>query len=562
MARQNVLTRAKKKQVEALLQQQRLQEARDLLIKICRTDKRDSDARLQLAVLHGQLGDYPQAEQCARQVLSIQQQHPSALYLLAMALGHQNKSTEAIDCYEKVIAQQPEFTEALVNLGNMYGVSGQLDKAAAVYSQALVQRPRDPDLLASAGVTWLELGETEQAIQLLEQAPASTENLMNLGIAYAKQDRPDEAVAALTKALSRNPDLAQAHFNLGKIYRQQDLLDKALHSYRQALALQPGNRDFAHNLALVELLLADFAPAWKHFYGRPTRQVSAPDTLPFDLHGRKILLLGEQGLGDEIFFLRFAQQLKQRGADISYNPAKKIASLLQRLDIIDHFPQADEEPDDVDYRFSIADLPLVTGMSSIEDIPPPLALVSDPERRQRAQDLLARAGPAPYFGVTWRAGTAPDRTDGTRQSVRRALYKQIPPQELAKTLQAVTGTILILQREPMPEEIDEFEQTLGRKAHDFSGLNDNLEDMLLLLDLIDEYVCVSNTNVHLRAGLGKPCRVLVPHPPEWRWLASGDHSPWFPGCSVYRQTTEGDWSPGCNALRADLAELTTVGDNC
>ena len=30
----------------------------------------------------------------------------------------------------------------------------------------------------------------------------------------------------------------------------------------------------------------------------------------------------------------------------------------------------------------------------------------------------------------------------------------------------------------------------------------------------------SNANTHLRAGLGRPQRVLVPDPPEWRWMAS------------------------------------------
>ncbi|MCH7544093.1 MAG: hypothetical protein IIB65_10690, partial [Proteobacteria bacterium] len=69
---------------------------------------------------------------------------------------------------------------------------------------------------------------------------------------------------------------------------------------------------------------------------------------------------------------------------------------------------------------------------------------------------------------------------------------------------------------------------------------------------LDDYVTFSTTNVHLRAGAGGTCRVLVPNPPEWRWMAAGDESPWFPGSKVYRQGLDGDWGPAFQALVKDL----------
>jgi hypothetical protein len=64
---------------------------------------------------------------------------------------------------------------------------------------------------------------------------------------------------------------------------------------------------------------------------------------------------------------------------------------------------------------------------------------------------------------------------------------------------------------------------------------------------------MSNANVHLRAGVGGPIRVLVPHPPEWRWGVGGERSPWFPQAAVHRQSDGGgDWSGALAALRAGL----------
>jgi hypothetical protein len=89
-------------------------------------------------------------------------------------------------------------------------------------------------------------------------------------------------------------------------------------------------------------------------------------------------------------------------------------------------------------------------------------------------------------------------------------------------------------------------------VHDLSATNDDLERMLALLAVLDEYVGVSNTNMHLRAGIGLTARVLVPHPPEFRWMAAGDRSPWFPGFGVYRQRVDRDWTEALARLAADL----------
>ncbi len=64
------------------------------------------------------------------------------------------------------------------------------------------------------------------------------------------------------------------------------------------------------------------------------------------------------------------------------------------------------------------------------------------------------------------------------------------------------------------------------------------------------------TNVYLRAGAGRTSRVLVPNPPEWRWMAAGDESPWFPGCPVYRQKLGGDWGEAFARLAGDLLGAT------
>jgi hypothetical protein len=76
--------------------------------------------------------------------------------------------------------------------------------------------------------------------------------------------------------------------------------------------------------------------------------------------------------------------------------------------------------------------------------------------------------------------------------------------------------------------------------------------MLALLALVDDYVGVSNTNMHIRAGAGRAARVLMPAPAEWRWPGDGAGTPWFPGFTCYRQRHDGAWDAALAALREDL----------
>ena len=80
-----------------------------------------------------------------------------------------------------------------------------------------------------------------------------------------------------------------------------------------------------------------------------------------------------------------------------------------------------------------------------------------------------------------------------------------------------------------------------------------VHSLIALVALLDDYVTVSNTNVHLRAATAKSSRVLVPRPAEFRWMTEGSTSPWFPECPVYRQESNGAWDAAFARLASDLA---------
>jgi tetratricopeptide (TPR) repeat protein len=138
---------------------------------------------------------------------------------------------------------------------------------------------------------------------------------------------------------------------------------------------------------------------------------------------------------------------------------------------------------------------------------------------------------------------------------RASLSKAIPPAELGAALRGWRGTVVLLQRGARPGEVARFAAALAGPCHDLSALGDDLPALLSVLAAVDDYVSVSNTNVHLVAGLGRTARVLVPFPAEWRWMRRDGPSPWFPRFPVYRQAQSRDWSAALRQLRADLPHV-------
>jgi hypothetical protein len=172
--------------------------------------------------------------------------------------------------------------------------------------------------------------------------------------------------------------------------------------------------------------------------------------------------------------------------------------------------------------------------------PPSLRITPDAARLDSWRQRLEAAGPRPWIGTTWRAGTP-------HEELAFALHKTVPLPDLMPALKPMGGTVVALQRNPAENEIDNASRSLGDQVHDFSRINDDLEDALAVVSLLDRHVGVSNTNMHLAAAAGTTADVLVPFPPEWRWGLDTD-SPWFPGFRVLRQSRDGDWSQALAAL--------------
>jgi hypothetical protein len=462
-----------------------------------------------------------------------------------------------------------------------YLESGQSERALDAARRAHEANRNNVDYLNTLGVAYGEMGELEHAEasfrKVLKRKPVALDALINLGKTLEKQERFAEAIPLYERALAIDEDYPKLATHLARLYSQRgeaararqllERLTQRIDAQDLALALAECDSElagtgsaidrlsaavaqrpdwlFARN-ALAHACLADgrWREGWRHYLSRHALFGASPSSavsLPARLDGERIMLRGEQGLGDILFFLRFVPLLHARGAKLSLVCTQKLHGIIGagRLEAV----MQDEVPG-FERQLWLGDVP---ALLDCNETPPAWPLRASDTARLGARDRLAALGRGPYLAVTWRAGT--DTARGREFGAERSsLTKAVPPAELGAALRGWPGTIIALQRGARDGEASRF----GLPLHDLSFLGDDLPALLGVLAEIDEYVTVSNTNVHLLAGLGRTARLLIPYPAEWRWMRREGASPWFPGFATYRQAQSRDWGTALGALRKDL----------
>jgi Flp pilus assembly protein TadD len=512
---------------------------------------------MRLGLALGQQGRQFEAEAALRTAAQLAPDVPDVHLNLGGLLGVQGRTDEALDCLRRVVALAPGHVDAHYNIGALLQRALRFAEAESAYRAVLALAPGYADAHNNLGIVCERLGRRDEAVRCYRAAvaaePRHAPAWSNLGKVLREQGDVAAADESCRRALELDPSFADAHVNLASVRAEQGRFAESRREYESALAADPGNHEAQIGHATLCLAQGDYRAGWTAYRARPTRRLAdaerfaLDDGLPGELAGRRVLLVGEQGLGDELFFLRYAPLVKAQGARVACQCDARLAGMLRRTGVFETVAVHGEPTPAGDLRFLMGDLPGLLGPLLH---PAPLALAPLPERVTAMRRRLAACGPPPWIGITWRAGTPPAAQyapDGG------SLFdKQIEPRLLAGALGGTHGTVLVVQREPSAEEIAALGAALPGRVHDLSAVNDDLEDMLALLSLLNEYVGVSNTNMHLLAGAGGRARVLVPHPPEWRWMLEGAASPWFPGFRVYRQAVGGDWSAALASLAGDL----------
>jgi hypothetical protein len=424
--------------------------------------------------------------------------------------------------------------------------AGKFAEAEKIYLRILARHPKHPDVLHLLGAIATQTGRPQQAIDLISQAIAVHPAAIyynNLGKAFMDTGRPEQAADAYQRAILLKPDYFEAHNNLGVTLKDMEQLDQAIAASQTALRLKPDYPQAHWSLALGLLLKGDFENGWREYEWR-LRCAELPRPLDLRqprwdgkaLHGKTILLHTEQGYGDMLQFVRYAEMVAHHGGRVILACPPEMAPLMKSCPGVSEVAPLDQPLPRFDVHCPLGSLPLIFG-TTLQTIPAPrfyLKADDDLIEKWRTRIGEARAqshSPAQSLrcGIVW--------SGNPRQSNDR--HRSMRLDQLTMVLSFEAAQFHSLQKGAAADQIKSM-ATQAQLVDYSEELTDFAETAAAIANL-DLVITVDTAVAHLGGALGKPVWVMLSRPFDWRYLLDRSDSPWYPAMRLFRQKTAGDW---------------------
>lgn len=433
----------------------------------------------------------------------------------------------ALDLWGRVAAADPARLEAVDGQARALRDQGRYDDAVQLLRAAILQHPEDARLWNS------------------------------LGVALTAGDQPDVAQTFFDEAIRLDPRSAVAHYNRGGA--RFDLADlvgaRADFDRAAALAKKPADAAMiAFARATLSLAEGDLAGGWDAYEARFHRDYAqavlfeAPGQRwrPGDeLEGRRVLVVAEQGLGDELMLANLLPDVVDAiGPDgrLTLAVEPRLTALFARS-----FPTAHVVPHATDRkggrrRRTVPAADRATQVwaplgslarrfrRAIDDFPARRGyLRADPERVAYWRAWLGEGPPA--VGVTWRSSLAAGE--------RRRFYPRLD--DWARVLGVPGVRFVNLQYGDAADEAAALRRVSAAALLDPPGidLREDIDDLAALIGAMDLTVAVGNATGALAGACGAPL-ALFGAPASWTRLGSGAY-PWYPQATGLVTPTLGAW---------------------
>ena len=346
------------------------------------------------------------------------------------------------------------------------------------------------------------------------------------------------------------PACAAAYCNMALALMSLGRLDEGIEACRRAIFLEPGSAVATFNLGCLQLAAGNFQEGWENYESRrlePGKKWAHEDigAAPWTgepLHGKSILVLCEQGNGDQIQFARYVVALLDLGATVTFLTPKRLhrlfSTLSVRITLIDNVLPGSH----FDFQCSLMSLPLCFERLRLP-IPTLSYLFAEPDRIARWRNQIGDHGFR--VGVVWQGNRYPSG-DGFRPFPLSALrpLSALPNVRLV-SLQINEGRDQIATL-PAGMNIEEL-------GPDFDAGDDAFVDSAAVMNVLDLVVTCDTSLAHLAGALHRPVWIALNESPEWRWQRNRSDSIWYPTARLFRQSNRADWDGVFSRMALELA---------
>lgn len=510
-------------------------------------------------------GKFDEAVIAYQQAVSIKPDYAEAYHNMAVALQSQRQYAAAVEKCKKAVSIIPNYAQAYNTMAFSLEKQQLYDEAIESYKQALQLEPGFVESYNHLGVVLNEQGRSSEAIKYFKQAlqydPDYAEVYNNLGIALKEkeQEKFSEAIINFEKALQLDPNMVEACYNLANSLRDEGRCAEAIKHYRNAIGLKPDYAQAHWNLSLTHLLNGNYTEGWKEYRWRRNaglkiltdyHNTSIPCWDGSSFESKRLLVHYEQGLGDNIQFVRYLPMVKERGGKVIFGTLKPLIGLLQNFPGIDElveYQPGRKLPLEYDVYISLLDIPDIFE-TKVETIPAEVPYIyANPAKVEYWKKKIE--GPDFKVGIVW-AGSPKHGNDHYRSCSLRNF----------EPLGEIEGVRLFgLQKGRATKQMGEFTETIS-----VTNISENFSDFTdtaAVIENLDLVISVDTSVLHLSGAMGKPTWALLPYACEWRWMLNRQDSPWYPTMKLFRQSRWCDWDSVFQCVTEQLKIIVSMQRN-
>jgi len=362
--------------------------------------------------------------------------------------------------------------------------------------------------------------------------------LIEEGNRLRSENRPDQALKCYMLAMVQDPNSSAAFNNYGNVMRECGFPKRGIPFLQYAVEADPSSITAKFNLAVSYLITGDYARGWPAYEARwqyehlagTEPQHQQPRWQGEDLKGKTILVVGEQGHGDNIQFCRFLYNLHAAGARVLFQTTEGLIPLLSNSGVISWIGTYTDIPPEFDYWIPIMSLPGVLGVT-LENLPKQVQYINAPSDRAGAWLKVLGAKKRMRVGFSWSG----------RRDAWLNRHKSVPFETMLTMIKNNPEYEWInLQVDATPEE----DQALANAGVTrYPGSIQSFADTAALINCLDVVISVDTAITHLAAAMGRPSWLMLQwFATDWRWMLDRDSSPWYPTVRIFRQPSMGDWT--------------------
>ncbi len=493
--------------------------------------------------------EYEKAINLFEEALKIENNHAQPYFNIGLCYALLQNPDKAKEYYRKAIKQNPKYTKAMLHLAGLLKKAGEKNESMSYYQLAVEQEPLSFEAQREYARLLHEQNNFEEAEHHFAKAVHLRPENPHLRLEWANTlnvlSQFEKALEQYYRIYAALPNSPSVQYNIAYTLKRIDRIKPAIELYKKVLEQKPDYAEAHFSLGTAYLVSGDFENGWPEYEWRwkkgtmKERKLSKPQWSGESLEGKILLIHAEQGLGDTLQFIRYAKVAKKMGATVIAAVQKPLIQLLQECPYIDHVRYLFDPFPAYDVHVPLLSFPHVL-KTTVETIPDEVPYLYVDKELDTKWTNVFKQDTNFKIGICWQ-GNPNYSTHFLRAAVAgKSLH--------VKNFEALTKipgvTVYSLQRKTGTEQLNDLPEDFELHVFDdhFDVEHGAFMDTAAVMKQMDLIITVDTSPAHLAGGLGIPTWILIPNPPDWRWMLKRTDSPWYPeNVRLFRQPTPGDW---------------------